>query len=121
MDTEQQKKVAAIPVDELLHDFHEASKDLQAAEIAVKSGAHQYQYRIDGNKRHLQVIQGEIKRRLEVSSELRAACKMWLEHFDELERHSDPDDPLSRARKEYHHERVELTRIAVAKADGVPQ
>ncbi len=68
-------RIAAIPADELLNDFYEAAKDLQAAELAVGAGRHEYQYRIVGNKKQLQVIQAEIKRRMETHDDLLAACK----------------------------------------------
>ncbi len=42
------------------------------------------------------------------------ACKAWLRYFDELDRISDPSDPLAMARATYHAERLKTTRDAIA-------
>lgn len=62
----------AIPLEELLIDFQEASEDLAMAKIAVLTNQREpntgqtYQYRVDGNLQQIAVIKSEIIRRCEV-------------------------------------------------------
>jgi hypothetical protein len=53
--------------------------------------------------------------------DLLEACEAWVEVFDDLMRTSDPDDPLTRLRFKFHHEREAMTRAAIAKAKATPE
>lgn len=50
--------------------------------------------------------------------ELLEACKMMLAFFESLDRNAAPDDPLTRLRNEYHRERIEALKAAIAKAEA---
>jgi hypothetical protein len=50
--------------------------------------------------------------------DLLSACKAWVDYFDDLNRHADPFDALTRIRNRFHEKRVEQSRAAIAKAEG---
>lgn len=50
--------------------------------------------------------------------DLLAACKVWIAHMDSLDVGVEYD-PLTRARREYHAARMNLTRDAVASSGGI--
>lgn len=51
-------------------------------------------------------------------AQLVARLAEWVEYFDDLERHSDPADPLFVARRKVHGDRMEKSRAALAAANA---
>lgn len=61
-----------------------------------------------------QSVVGDLER---VNGELYAELKSWVDYFDQLDRESEPGDPLIEARRRYHAKRLERSRAALAKAE----
>lgn len=57
-------------------------------------------------------------RLIAAAPDLLAACQSWVSYFDQLQRLCEPGDPLNVARQQFHGERVNRTRAAIAKAAG---
>lgn len=58
-----------------------------------------------------------IVRVVNAHDDLVAACKAWLDYFHELRAHEDPLDRVAKIRDSFHAKRIEMTRLAVAKAE----
>ena len=52
------------------------------------------------------------------TEKLADACRAWVRYFDDLDRVTDADDPMSIARKKFHSERMANCRESIAAYDS---
>lgn len=50
--------------------------------------------------------------------ELKEVVQSWVDHFDDLDRKTEADDPLRDARRLYHGDRIEKSRVVLKNAES---
>jgi len=98
--------------------LRQAIRESDAAE-AANAAAHRALSRyIEANRSAIQAAINAPTRTPEpVNAKLLAACRAWAAFADELERNSDPSDPLVAIRERTHGARIAMTRAAIADAE----